>query len=181
MKKFFEKINVTAVVLSVVFALVVGLVGWYFFLPAINLRSMGFWIYLTAILVAGAVPFINLNIDWSAVAISLKIKSAPKGKPSAKKRKSEEERRRANRVSVIAILVAIAPITVALLGMLISSPLFFSRSYAEVISITEAEFDLTKWYALSKEDPGAWFNLLITAADGTYAVTRAYRPEELAE
>ena len=141
MKKFFEKINVTAVVLSVVFALVVGLVGWYFFLPAINLRSMGFWIYLTAILVAGAVPFINLNVDWSAVAISLKIKSAPKGKPSAKRRRSEEERRRANRVSVIAILVAIAPITVALLGMLISSPLFFSRSYAEVISITEAEFD----------------------------------------
>lgn len=47
--------------------------------------------------------------------------------------------------------------------------------------ITEAEFDLTKWYALCKEDPNAWFYLLITAADGTYAVTKAYRPEDLAE
>lgn len=141
MKKFFEKISVTAIVLSVIFALAVAFVGWYFFLPAFNLRSMGFWVYLTAILVAAALPFINLNIDWNAVAISMKLKSAPKGSPSAKRRKSADDRRYANRVSLIAILVAIAPITVALLGLLISSPLFFSRSYAEVVSITEAKFE----------------------------------------
>ncbi len=141
MKKFFEKISVTAIVLSVIFALAVAFVGWYFFLPAFNLRSMGFWVYLTAILVAAALPFINLNIDWNAVAISMKLKSAPKGRPSEKRRKSADDRRYANRVSLIAIVVAITPITVALLGLLISSPLFFSRSYAEVVSITEAKFE----------------------------------------
>ena len=46
--------------------------------------------------------------------------------------------------------------------------------------ITEAEFDLRIWYDNAKER-GGWFYLLITAADGTYAVTKAYRQEDLAE
>lgn len=46
--------------------------------------------------------------------------------------------------------------------------------------ITEAEFNLRIWYDNAKER-GGWFYLLITAADGTYAVTKAYRPEDLAE
>ena len=46
--------------------------------------------------------------------------------------------------------------------------------------ITEAEFDLRIWYDNAKER-GGWFYLLITAADGTYAVTKAYKQEDLAE
>jgi len=45
--------------------------------------------------------------------------------------------------------------------------------------VTEAEFNLTRWMELSREDPLAWFQIIVTAADGTYAVTRAYRPGEL--
>lgn len=47
--------------------------------------------------------------------------------------------------------------------------------------VTEAEFDLRKWMALSQDDPDAWFYVVVTAADSTYAVTRAFRPKELLE
>lgn len=47
--------------------------------------------------------------------------------------------------------------------------------------ITEAEFPMGKWYEMSKDDPKAWFYLKITATDGSYAVTKAYKPEDLAE
>ena len=46
--------------------------------------------------------------------------------------------------------------------------------------LTEAEFDMKKWHELSADDPDGWFYLIVTAADGTYAVTRAYRSTELA-
>ena len=46
-------------------------------------------------------------------------------------------------------------------------------------NLTEAEFDLSQWQEASIDDPTAWFYLLITAADGTYAVTRAYTPADL--
>jgi len=45
--------------------------------------------------------------------------------------------------------------------------------------VRSAEFDLARWMELSREDPSAWFQIIVTAADGSYAVTRAYRPGEL--
>lgn len=45
--------------------------------------------------------------------------------------------------------------------------------------VTEAEFNLRKWIELSQDDPDAWFYVIVNAADGTYAVTRAFRPKEL--
>lgn len=47
--------------------------------------------------------------------------------------------------------------------------------------LTEAEFDLREWIELSQDDPDAWFYVVVTAADGTYAVTRAFRPKDLLE
>jgi len=45
--------------------------------------------------------------------------------------------------------------------------------------IREAEFDLTGFLARAEGDPAACVYLTVTAPDGTYAVTRAYYPEEL--
>lgn len=47
--------------------------------------------------------------------------------------------------------------------------------------LTEAEFNLRKWLEISANDPNAWFYLIVTAADGSYAVTRAYHLSELSE
>ena len=45
--------------------------------------------------------------------------------------------------------------------------------------ITEAEFPMGKWCEYCKDEPNAWFYLIITAADGTYAVTKAYSVKDL--
>ena len=45
--------------------------------------------------------------------------------------------------------------------------------------ITEAEFDLSTWFEKSAGNPNAFIRLTVTAADGTYAATRAYWLEEL--
>ena len=45
--------------------------------------------------------------------------------------------------------------------------------------ITEAEFPMGKWCEYCKDEPNAWFYLIITAADGTYAVTKAYSAKDL--
>ena len=48
-------------------------------------------------------------------------------------------------------------------------------------NLTQAEFNLQKWYEIAKERGDGWFYLVITAADGTYAVTKAYKLEDLEE
>ena len=45
--------------------------------------------------------------------------------------------------------------------------------------ITEAEFDLTKWHEKNKTLAAGWFYLLITDANGKYAVTKTYTTEDL--
>lgn len=45
--------------------------------------------------------------------------------------------------------------------------------------ITEAEFDLSTWFEKNKGDTNGFIRLTVTAADGTYAATRAYWLEEL--
>ena len=44
-------------------------------------------------------------------------------------------------------------------------------------AVTEAEFDMTRWLLRSHDD--GFLRLIVTAADGTYAVTRAYWLDEL--
>lgn len=53
----------------------------------------------------------------------------------------------------------------------------FRAVYGE--ALTGAEFDLTGWLEKSRENANAWIQVMVTAADGTYAVTRAYRIGEL--
>ena len=45
--------------------------------------------------------------------------------------------------------------------------------------VTEGEFSLTRFLERSAGDDRAFFRLTVFGTDGTYAVTRAYRPEEL--
>lgn len=45
--------------------------------------------------------------------------------------------------------------------------------------ITEAQIDLSVWLEKSQGDPNAFFRVTVTAADGSYAATRAYFLDEL--
>jgi len=48
-------------------------------------------------------------------------------------------------------------------------------------TITDAEFDLSKFLEGLREEPEAFIRLTVTAPDGTYAATRAYRIRELTQ
>lgn len=45
--------------------------------------------------------------------------------------------------------------------------------------ITTAQFDLSVWKQKSNSDPNAYIRFTVTAPDGSYAATRAYRMDEL--
>jgi len=45
--------------------------------------------------------------------------------------------------------------------------------------LTEAQFDMTRWMKANQGSENAFLRLIVTAADGTYAVTRAYWMDEL--
>lgn len=48
-------------------------------------------------------------------------------------------------------------------------------------SLTEADFDMTKWLQLCEDENVAFFRLIVTDATGRYAVTRAYYYDEVTE
>ena len=47
------------------------------------------------------------------------------------------------------------------------------------VGVTEGEFPMKRWYELSKNDPDAWFYVIVENDDGTYAVSKAYTPADL--
>jgi len=141
MKKLWKNVNKVSLIISAVLSIAVALIGWYFFLPAMNLRSMQLWVYITAILLAGALPHINFNINWKAVKRVLTSTTPPSKNKSARAARTEAERRISNKISAIALAVAFLPLAISLIGLLISSPVFFSRAYADVITVTESKFE----------------------------------------
>lgn len=129
-----KKIDKYRLILSAVFGLPVAAIGYYFCLPAINVRSYGFWIYLAVVITAFAIPWFNINFK----GISQSIKNAKLPKKERIKVGAPCIFTRSSLISLIAIAV---PIAIILFGAIFSSQLFHARNYADVITVTEAEFD----------------------------------------
>ena len=129
-----KKFNKHRLIISAVIGLPVAAIGYYFCLPAINVRSYGFWIYLAVVITAFAIPWFNIN--FKGISQSIKNAKLPKrerikvGAPCI-----------FTRSSLIALIAIAVPIAVILFGAIFSSQLFHARNYADVITVTEAEFD----------------------------------------
>ena len=52
-------------------------------------------------------------------------------------------------------------------------------AHSETGNLTEARFDISLWRTHHSSKPHAFLRLIVTDAQGNYAVTRAYTPEEL--
>lgn len=113
---------------SVLLGLSVGFILFYIFLPPLNLQSVGFWIYLAVVAFAFAYPFLELKIEKYQQIIT---------NPGENKVKKNRQNVHFNKW--IAIVVAI-PLAVVVLGLVISSTFFNARSYADIISVTDANF-----------------------------------------
>ena len=129
-KEKLDRINNTdtkiKIVLSVIFGILTAFIGFYFFLPPINLMSERFWLYLLAITVAACLPF----FDMSPAHISIKNKNGAIVKKYSGPLKNNR---------VVAIIIAI-PVSVLIIGNLISSTIFNARAYADIIKVEESDF-----------------------------------------
>lgn len=130
MKSFSKSKLICSVILGVLTA---G-IGFYFFLPAINVHHVGFWLYLTAVIAAFAVP-------WLSMSIKDIISSVNNSKYSKRTREKYNLVYTFGRESKIALAVVAVPIAVIIVGVIISSTVFRARRYAAVIEVTESIFN----------------------------------------
>lgn len=112
--------------LSIILGALVAFIGFYFFLPPINLMSERFWLYILAITVGACLPFISI----SPAHISIKSKNGV-----TVKRYSGSIRN--NKFIIIAIAI---PLSVLILGNIMSSTIFNARAYAAIIKVEESDF-----------------------------------------
>ena len=98
---------------------------YYITLPAINLQSEGFWVFLAFVIFIYTLP-LSLKLTLNNKGVKIKKNSMPfNGQVEFKK------------LSCIAFV----PIALMLVGMVISSELFNARAYARVITVNESVFE----------------------------------------
>ena len=129
--KAFDK---SKLILSAILGIPTAAIGYYFFLPAINLRSYGFWFYLAMVIAAFAIPW--LNISFRDIIANVNKSKLPK-----KVRKEFNVNYSFTKSAIIALIVVAVPLAVIIFGFIFSSKVFQARSYAKVITVTEAAFD----------------------------------------
>lgn len=104
-------------------------VVYYVTLPAINVHSEGFWVFLAFLILIYVAPY-GLKITKKEVVVKRgKVKSSGVdfgGDLNVKFNKLA--------------FVAVVPIAVLLIGAMVSSTLFNARAYASVITVNEREF-----------------------------------------
>ena len=113
----------TKIIFSAVLGIAVSLILFYIFLPPINPMAEGFWIYLTAVIAAFALPFLDLG-----------TKSVQR---RANNHVFNQEKVTLNKWVIVAICI---PLVILILGTAISSTLFNARRYASIIDVKESNF-----------------------------------------
>ena len=111
-------------ILAGVLTLIVAAVLFYIFLPAINVYSQEFWVFLTfTVIVFGVISFL----------LSLK-----ENKNNAFGKKFELKK-----ISGFKVIIAVAavPVVVLIVGNIISSTFFNAQKYANIIDVKEAVFE----------------------------------------
>lgn len=132
MSKFLSKLKENKLLLKIIVSLILGsgagFILFYIFLPPLNLQSVGFWIYLTAVIACYMLPFLGIKINEY-----VEIKKRASG---SKKKVSKMD----VQFNKWVILPVAAPVVVVILGLLISSVLFNAHAYSRVITVTESSF-----------------------------------------
>ena len=117
--------------LCAVITAVLGGLGYYLFLPALNVFSQGFWGFLLALAVIFTVAYLILSAPGS-------IKRMLGGKQA---QKNGESRLPKGTVAKILLGIAAVPLVVLLVGNIISSTFFNATKYSNIITVTEAVFE----------------------------------------
>ena len=111
-KKILKWVGIYAVLTLIAFLV------YYVTLPPINLQSTGFWAFLTFLTVLYTLPLSGLTMNVEVLKQGEFKLHRPKKSKKAKW-----------------MLLALIPVAVIVAGNLISSTVFFARSYAAVIDV----------------------------------------------
>ncbi len=121
------------IICSVILGIATAFILFYVFLPAINLQSPGFWIYLAAVMFAFSIPFYGINIEK-------RTHEAENGRFTFF-RSSRRVSKPKSKLSIVLIILTILPFAIILMGQIFSSTVFFAKSYANVITVQESVFE----------------------------------------
>ncbi len=113
------------IILASAVTLLVGAVGFYFTLPAINLHSEGFWMAVFAMCIVWGAAY----AFFSAV-----------GSPTILNKKNSKGFFADHGIKWL-LIVAAAPIAVIIIGNVISSTFFNAEAYSNIIEVKEAVFE----------------------------------------
>ena len=120
------------VTVAVIIGLVLTAAVYYLMLPPINVFSPEFWVFATMTAAFIGVPVVIALGGFEMTQSNQTVKNRV-GIPSFKFKK--------NKAMVILLVCLAIPVAVIGLGTLFSSTFFHARSYADVITVQEAEFD----------------------------------------
>ena len=128
-----------------VIAALLAFLTYYVTLPAINLQSTGFWVFLAFVALLGVAPYyiVSKDVLHGGKTISEIIErsiSAYKEKQREKKEARESYEDKTKKNFPLLLIIPIVPIVVLVVGNIISSEVFNASGYANVITVTEAEF-----------------------------------------
>lgn len=114
------------ILFAVILVALVGYAIFYFALPAFNLRSPGFYFYISILAVVGALPFVSFRINHQRNKVKKGNRNYYQSSYNIDYNKWT--------------LLALIPLAVLILGLIFSSTFFNARRYADVIEVKEADF-----------------------------------------
>lgn len=114
------------ILFAVILVALVGYAIFYFALPAFNLRSPGFYFYISILAVVGALPFVSFRINHQRNKVKKGNRNYYQSSYNIDYNKWT--------------LLALIPLAVLILGLIFSSTFFNARRYADVIEVKDADF-----------------------------------------
>ena len=128
-----NSISPKRILCSLTLGLSTAFILFYIFLPAINVFSKGFWIYLAFVIFAFSLPLYGIRIKEKE-----QVYQNPFGSFTKKSKTFSGEK---NKLTITLIVLTVLPIIIVILGSIFSSTVFFATSYAEVITVEESVFN----------------------------------------
>lgn len=137
--------------LSVLWIIWVGVI-YYLFLPAVNVHSAGFWVFVIFVCL---LPAGLLMLIYDAMKSAMQNDKNLLGAEDKKKKKDKKNKNKEPEFSKATVVLLVTPVVLGVLMVLLllfGSPMFHASSYSTLMMPQEADFqeDINSQTALSK-------------------------------
>ncbi len=133
-----RKNKILSYTVSYVIAALIAFLVYYVTLPAINLQSKGFYVYLTFVIGLICAPIWIFGQEKGFLS---QILEEMANGSKRKKKKGDFVFPKKSKKSAIMLAIICIPIVILLVGSLISSTVFNARAFSEIITVSEEKFE----------------------------------------